>query len=102
MIEVLIFHAHIVGALYAFTLKWQEDGIKEGLLAIGLIGLIFMIGWAITGGVARLITPAGGFASWLTADTMSLVLLIIPEIFVFRMLFSPKKKPMAESSSEAA
>lgn len=92
MIEVCIFHLHIIGALYAFTLRWQEDSIKEGLLAIGLIGLVFMIGWAITGGVARIITPAGGFASWLTADTMSLVLLIIPEIFIFKMLFFAKKK----------
>ncbi|TAE31891.1 MAG: hypothetical protein EAZ92_02150 [Candidatus Kapaibacterium sp.] len=87
MIEVFIFHLHIVGALYAFTLRWQDDSLKEGVLAVGLMGLIFMIGWAITGGVARIITPAGGFAPWLTADTLSLVLLVIPEIFVFRMLF---------------
>jgi hypothetical protein len=53
MIEVLIFHLHIVGVLYAFTKRWQEDGIKEGFLAIGIIGLVFAIGWAITGGLAR-------------------------------------------------
>jgi uncharacterized membrane protein YhdT len=92
MIEVCIFHLHIIGALYAFMLRWQDESLKEGFLAIGLIGLIFMIGWAITGGLARIITPAGGFATWLTADTVSLILLIIPEFIIFRMLYLQKKK----------
>jgi hypothetical protein len=87
MIEVFIFHAHIVAALYAFTRRWQEDGVKEGFLTLGLIGLIFMIGWAITGGIAQLITPKGGFAPWLNVGTVSLILLIVPEIFAFRILF---------------
>lgn len=92
MIEVCIFHLHIIGALYAFTVRWQDESLKEGFLAVGLIGLIFMIGWAITGGLARLITPTGGFATWLTADTVSLILLIIPEFIIFRMLYLQKKR----------
>lgn len=87
MIEVLIFHLHIVGALYAFTMRWQEDHLKEGVLAIALIGLVFAVGWAITGTVAHLITPDGGFTPWFTADTLSLVLLFIPEAFLFRAFF---------------
>jgi uncharacterized membrane protein YhdT len=87
MIEVAIFHLHVVAALYAFTKRWQDDHIKEGFVALGLIGLVFTIGWAITGAIARLITPTGGFATWFTADTMSLVLLLIPEILLFRAFF---------------
>ena len=98
MIEVVIFHLHIIAALYAFTLRWQEDGVKEGFLAVGLIALVFMIGWAITGGIAQLITPKGGFATWFNAGTVSLVLLIIPEVFIFRMLFFAKKKATAENA----
>ncbi len=90
MIEVTIFHLHIVAALYVFTKRWQEDGIKEGFVALGLIGLVFTIGWAITGGIARLVTPTGGFAPWFTTDTVSLVLLLIPEILIFRLFFLNK------------
>lgn len=87
MIEIFIFHLHILAGLYAFTKRWQEEHIKEGLLAVLIIGLIFSIGWAITGTVARFITPEGGFATWFTSDTLSLILLIIPEFFIFRLFF---------------
>jgi uncharacterized membrane protein YhdT len=102
MIEVLIFHLHIVGALYAFTQRWQEDGAKEGFLAVGLMALIFMIGWAITGGIAQLITPKGGFTTWFNTGTVSLVLLILPEIFIFRMLFLAKKEKFAQEKADEA
>lgn len=87
MIEVFIFFLHILAALYAFTRAWQEDHVKEGLLAIGLIGLVFAIGWSITGTVAHLIMPGGTGVYWFTADTLSLVLLFIPEAILFRVFF---------------
>lgn len=87
MIEVLIFHLHIIASLYAFTKRWQDDNIKEGFVALGLIGLVFTIGWAITGAIARMLTPTGGFTQWFTSDTLSLVLLLIPEIIMFKIFF---------------
>jgi hypothetical protein len=93
MIEVFIFHAHIVGALYAFTRRWQEENLKEGVLAIGLVGLVFTVCWGVTGSIAKLIMPPGSsFAPWFTADTLSLVLLIAPEILLFRMFFLSRAK----------
>lgn len=89
MIEILIFHLHVIAALYAFTVRWREANAKEGLLALAIIGLTFAVGWAITSALAGLIAPQG-FADWFTADTLSLVLLIIPEYAVFRMLFLSK------------
>jgi uncharacterized membrane protein YhdT len=98
MIEVVIFHLHILVALYAFTRRWQEANIKEGILALGLIGLVFTIGWAVTGGVAKFVTPKGGFTTWFTADTLSLVLLVIPEIFLFRLFFMRKPSPAPQGA----
>jgi uncharacterized membrane protein YhdT len=98
MIEVIIFHLHILVALYAFTRRWQEANIKEGFLALGLIGLVFTIGWAVTGGVAKFVTPKGGFTTWFTADTLSLVLLVIPEIFLFRLFFMRKPSPAPQDA----
>ncbi len=92
MIEMLIFHAHIIGALYGFTKRWQEENIKEGLLAVAVIGLVFMIGWAITGPIAKLLTPTGGFTvQWFTTDTLSLIILLPIEVVVFRLFFMEKR-----------
>ena len=87
MIELLIFHCHLVGALYGFTKRWQEASVKEGIIAVVLFGLCFTILWALTGPIARLITPEKGFAEWFTADTLSLVLVSIPDALFFYIFF---------------
>jgi uncharacterized membrane protein YhdT len=99
MIEMLIFHAHIVGVLYAFTKRWQEDNLKEAFTTLGLVGLVFTIGWAITGTIAKVVTPASGFTTWFTADTLSLVLLIIPEVILFRIFFLRAQQVPSPSQS---
>lgn len=87
MIEVFIFFLHILAALYAFTRAWQDNHVGEGVLAVGLIGLLFAIGWSLTGTVAYLLMPHGSGSPWFTADTLSLVLLFIPEVVLFRVFF---------------
>lgn len=87
MIELLIFHLHIVAALYAFTKNWQKDSIKSGILSVLLIGLMFAIGWALTGTIARLIMPEELNTIYFTQDSLSLVLLLIPEYFFFKVYF---------------
>jgi len=83
MIELIIFHLHILAALFGFTKNWQTRGIKEGLLAIAIIGLMFSIGWSITGTLAYLIMPYKWNTTYFTRDTLSLILLLIPEIYFF-------------------
>jgi hypothetical protein len=87
MIELLIFHLHIVAALYAFTKNWQKDSLKSGVLSVLLIGLMFAIGWALTGTIARLIMPEELNTIYFTQDSLSLVLLLIPEYFFFKVYF---------------
>jgi len=91
MIEILIFHFHIVGALYAFTKNWRRQGIKEGILAVLIIGLIFVIGWALTSPIAWAIMPKQWASIWFTQDTLSLILLFIPECFFFYFIFVKDK-----------
>ncbi len=79
MIEILIFQIHIIAILYAFTKNWQNGGFKEGLLAVLVLGLIFIIGWALTSAISILIYPENLKSIWFTQDTLSLILLIIPE-----------------------
>ncbi len=83
MIELLIFHLHILAALYAFTKNWQNRRFRDGILAVLVIGLLFAIGWAMTGTLAYLIMPDAWRSAYFTQDTLSLVLLVIPESFFF-------------------
>lgn len=87
MIELLIFHVHILAAVYAFTKRWQKAGMKEGILAVALIGLVFVIGWSITSPLANLILPNAWRSIWFNSDTLGLLLLLIPEIIFFRVFF---------------
>ena len=87
MIELCIFHAHILAAVYAFTKRWQQAGTKEGILAVALIGLVFVIGWSITSPLANLILPNTWRSIWFNSDTLGLIILFIPEWIFFRLFF---------------
>ena len=91
MIELLIFQLHILGALYAFTKNWQRRNIKHALMALLIIGLFFSIGWALTSPIAGMIMPYKWQTIWFTRDTLSLVLLVIPESVFFYFFFVKDK-----------
>jgi drug/metabolite transporter (DMT)-like permease len=92
MIDILIYHLHVVAVLYAFTLRWQKEGMKSGMLAVATCGLVVTILWAMTGPIARAIMPDSRAGDFFTADTLSLVLLLIPEFFFFRAFFLRSQK----------
>ncbi|MBM4179474.1 MAG: hypothetical protein FJ211_09100 [Ignavibacteria bacterium] len=87
MIDILIYHLHVVGVLYAFTLRWQKEGVKSGVLAVATCVLVMIFLWAITGTIARALIPNSQPGALFTADTLSLLLLLIPEYFFFRAFF---------------
>ncbi len=86
MIEILIFHLHLVAALYAFTKNWQKRKIRDAILALMIIGLFFTIGWALTSPMSR-IMPQSWETIWFTRDTLSLVMLAFPESLFFYFFF---------------
>jgi hypothetical protein len=92
MIELLIFELHILAAIFAFTKSWQYKSIKEGFLAVAMIGLVFSIAWAITGTLANVIYPQAWRTPYFNQNTLSLVLLVIPEIFFFYHFFLVDKE----------
>ena len=88
MIDLLIYHLHLVGVVYAFTKRWQMEGIKSGLLAVVLIGLAFTILWALMGPIARLLMPgASEPGAVFTSDTLSLALTLAAELPLFILFF---------------
>lgn len=87
MIEIFIFHLHIIAALYAFTKNWQNRSLKDGFLGLAILLLVFAIGWALTGAFAYAIYPSSWNTPYFNHDTLSLVLLTIPEAVFFYFFF---------------
>ena len=85
MITLLVFYMHIVGATYAFTKRFQEEGAGEGLLAVFFMGLIFFVGWSMSSFLLRLVMNQEGFGPWFDRDAASLVVLSVAEaaLYVF-------------------
>lgn len=91
MIELLIFHLHIIAALYAFTMHWQKHSIKEAILGVATIGLFFTIGWALTGTIAYAIYPQSWNSIYFNSDTLGLVMLLVPESIFYYYFFLKDK-----------
>jgi len=77
VITALIFFAHFIFALVIFTKKWQEDNLTSAFLNIGLIGILFAVGWSIAGMLANAIMDQKGFGIYFDRDTFSLTILSI-------------------------
>jgi uncharacterized membrane protein YhdT len=87
MITAFIFFIHLIFSLVIFTKKWQEENISSALLNLGLVGILFAVGWSITGMFSKAIMEPEGFGLYFDRDTFSLVLLTIAEYFFYRMYF---------------
>lgn len=97
MITALIFFAHFIFALVIFTKKWQEENLTSGLLNIGLIGILFAVGWSIAGMIAKTVMEQEGFGIYFDRDTFSLTILSIAEYFFYKMYY---KETVTEAGRE--
>ncbi|QQS34616.1 MAG: hypothetical protein IPM56_10090 [Ignavibacteriales bacterium] len=88
MITAFIFFAHLIFAAVIYTKKWQDEGVKSGLLNVVLIGILFSVGWSITGMIAKLIMEQNGFGLQFDRDTFSLTLLTIAEYFFYKIYYA--------------
>jgi hypothetical protein len=100
MIELLVFYAHIVAIVAVFTLRWQEEGTGEGMLAVFFMGLIFFVGWGMASFVTKLILPPEGFGKAFDRDAASLVLLTGLEA-VFYYFYFRSSGESADTGGEA-
>ncbi len=87
MITGLIFSLHILFILIIFTKKWQDDNLSTAFLNVGLIVILFSVGWTITGMIAKVIMEPEGLGREFNRDTFSLVLLTIAEFFFYRFYY---------------
>jgi hypothetical protein len=87
MITAIIFSAHLLFALIVFTKKWQIESISAAWLNIGLIGILFSVGWTITGMIAPLIMEPKGLGIFFDRDTFSLTLLSVGEFLFYNIYY---------------
>ncbi|HEX9251973.1 MAG TPA: hypothetical protein VF870_07000 [Ignavibacteriaceae bacterium] len=87
MITAFIFFVHLIFGLVIFTKKWQDENLSAGFLNITLILILFAVGWAITGIIAKLVMEPKGLGMQFDRDTFSLTLLTIIEFFFYKFYY---------------
>jgi hypothetical protein len=87
MITAFIFFVHLIFGLVIFTKKWQDENLSSGFQNIALIGILFAVGWTITGMVAKLVMEPKGLGMQFDQDAFSLTLLTIIEFFFYKFYY---------------
>lgn len=87
MITAIIFFVHFIFTLIIFTKKWQEEGLSSAWMNVGLIAILFAVGWTVTGIIAKILMEQEGFGIHFDRDTFSLTLLTIMEVFFYRVYY---------------
>jgi hypothetical protein len=104
MITAIIFSAHILFALIIYTRKWQSDSVSAAWLNVGLIAILFSVGWTITGMIAPLVMEPKGLGILFDRDTFSLSLLSIGEILFYAIyykgVFTDQEEVINEAGTE--
>ncbi len=87
MITAIIFSAHFIFTLIIFTKKWQDEGSSAAWMNVGLIVILFAVGWTVTGIIAKILMEQEGLGIHFDRDTFSLTLLTIMEVFFYRFYY---------------
>jgi hypothetical protein len=88
MITAFIFFVHFLFSLIIFTKKWQDENLSTAFLNIALVGILFAVGWTITGMIAKLVMEPKGLGIQFDRDTFSLSLLTIVEFFFYKFYYN--------------
>jgi hypothetical protein len=87
MINAFIFFAHLIFILVVFTKKWQDDNLTSAFLNMGMIALLFIVGWSVSDIIATWVMKKEGLGILYDRDTFKLTILSIAEFFFFRMYY---------------
>ena len=86
MISLILFILNVIFLLFIFIVKARKS-VSDAFLNVGLIIIIFSIGWAISTSLTKLIFPSEGFGENFTADDIALLILTIGEFFFYRIYY---------------
>jgi hypothetical protein len=89
MIISLIFFFHLIFALVIFTIKWQEEKLSAAIINVGLISVLFAVGWSLASVLAKAIMEPKGLGLHFDRDTFALSLLTVGEYLFYRLYYKP-------------
>jgi hypothetical protein len=96
MVPLIVFYLHIVGSAAAFTRRWQDEGLGEGILAVFFVALIFFVGWGMTSFIMKIIMSPAGFGKLFDRDSASLTLLTVLELVFYYFYLRSDERDLAE------
>jgi len=99
MIELIIFYLHVVTFAAVYTKRWQEEGVKEGVLSVIFMMLIFFVGWSMASFIVKLLLPAQGMAKTFDNDAAALTLLTIAEAVFYYFYFKGESREDREEAT---
>lgn len=101
MIPLLVFYIHVIALAAAFTKRYQEEGVTEGLLAVFFMVLIFFVGWSISSFLMKLVMSPQGLGPGFNRDAAALVLLTVGEsiFYYFYLRGEPAKRDTTKPST---
>ncbi len=100
MITAFIFFAHFLFALIIFTKKWQEENLSGAFLNLGLIGILFAVGWSVVGIATQNLIDSKGLGYFFDRDAITLTILSIAEFFFYRFYYKEDNKNTTEADKE--
>lgn len=92
MVTLFVFYIHTIGAVYAFTDQYQEEGLGAGTLGVAFMGIIFSVGWSISTFILKYLVSEKGFGIYFNRDAMSLALLTLGEAVFYYLYLKGTKK----------
>jgi hypothetical protein len=98
MITAFIFFAHLIFTLVIFSKKWQDEKLSSAFTNIALIGILFTVGWTITGMIAKVFMEPKGLGLQFDRDTFALTLLTIAEVFFYKFYY--KDEPTEDDTEK--
>jgi len=87
MVALIVFYLHVVTFAAVFTKRWQEEGVKEGVLGVIFMGLIFFVGWSMASFMIKMVMPVGGLGRMFDNDAAALTLLTCAEAVFYYFYF---------------
>jgi hypothetical protein len=102
MVPLVVFYLHVVTIVAVFTKRWQVEGLKEGILAVMFMALIFFVGWSMSSYIVKLTMPPGGLAKAFDNDSVALTILTIGEAIFYYFYFRGESDEPAEETPTSA
>lgn len=99
MLELVVFYLHVMTFTAVFTKRWQEEGVKEGILGVVFMSLIFFVGWSMSSFIIKILMPVQGLAKGFNNDAAALTLLTIAEGIFYYFYFRGETAGEEDSQS---